>query len=136
MNRRAQIVIEFLAVMSFSLLLLISLLVIVAFYASNTNTDALQAGVDDVATSIAIEMTSARVLGEGYETFFYLPQRIQGRLYTITLQTVSNESVISVVSGSAQADRRLQACTGVFGPGSNRIRVTSGGTLCTNEALP
>lgn len=118
-------------IMGFASILLVTMLGIVSYHLTNSTSEALSAGVDDVLATVNIELTTAHVIGEGYRTTFTLPQRIQGLAYTIQLQSVANESVVNITAGSAYADRRVPPCTGTIAPGLNTITVTTSIVTCT-----
>jgi len=134
MKSRAQITIEFMVIMGFAFLTLVSLLTIVSYHLRTSVSEALATGVEDIVTTVDVELTTARIIGEGYTTTFSLPYRVQGLAYTIQLQTTANESVVNITAGSAYADKQVPPCTGSLAPGPNTIHVTGGVLTCTPGA--
>jgi hypothetical protein len=132
-TKRAQLTLEFMVVMGFAFILLVSLLGVVAYQLRTSVSDALAQGVEDIVATVEIELTTASVIGEGYETTFTLPQRVQGLAYTIVLAPDANYSVVSVSAGAAYADRRVPLCAGSIVPGRNLLRNNAGTLTCAPQ---
>lgn len=130
-SRTGQVSFEFIIVLAASVALLIVLLAVTAFQLRTATTESTLRGMDDIAQSIQLELLTAQSVGEGYTRTFMLPERIQRRAYTITLENDGVErAVITVSTAGRNLSTLAPTCTGTLAPGQNTIVTNTSGRWC------
>ena len=100
--RKGQTGYEFIALMSFLLLVFAAVLVIVTQRGTQIANDNAHAGVQEVADNLAREMRYAYIGGQGYSREFSMPPVINGFNYSITLIHAPGANATMLMLNSTQ----------------------------------
>jgi hypothetical protein len=82
----------------------------------------LQTSIEDLGTSVKNEIITASEMENGYNRKLYLPPKIEGQEYNITLNNESNKSSYLVISsGLIEIYFDVPKISGTIAPGNNII---------------
>lgn len=121
-KRKAQIAIEFLLLTSFALFFFFIILIVLSNISSDNQKHRIQTSIEDLGTSVKNEIITASEMENGYNRNLYLPSKIEGQEYNITLNNESNKSSYLIIrSGLIEQYFDIPKISGTIASGNNII---------------
>lgn len=120
---RGQVAIEFSVMIMLAFIFMITLLVIVAVYATHFQEQKQLRAMEDLADQLHQELLLAAAVEDGYERVIEIPDRLRGSPYTLS---ITNAILTLHIAGGATYAKVIPPVTGEFVIGTNRIRKANG----------
>lgn len=119
---KAQVAMEFILLMAFAALLLMSLLLILNKISSDNQSRRTQSAVEDLGISIKNELATASEMEKGYSRQIDLPKKINGKDYSMDIEEGSSgNSYLLVKLNSTEMYFSIPKTSGTIQPGMNLI---------------
>lgn len=119
---KAQIAMEFILLMAFAALLLMSILFILSKISSDNQSRRTQSSVEDLGISIKNELATASEMEKGYSRQIDLPKKINGKEYSLSVdEGSSGNSYLVIKLNSTEMYFSIPKTSGTIHPGMNLI---------------
>ena len=122
MPKKAQIVMEFFAIVAIGLIMAILFASLIGYQITGISDDNEFKAINDLGVSTKNELDSAVTVLPGYERNFTLPDDLQGIPYNIS----NIQTSLIVSTGNKELVFKIPAVTGTIKKGSNIIRNENG----------
>lgn len=120
--KKGQIAIEFLIIMGFATLILVSYLWLAGYLTSQSSQEAMRTSAQSIALDVQQHILTASSVRDGYRSSFFLPGETEQGVVVVTNGTQD----VTVVVGSQNAVVNTPDYQGFFQPGENNITKQSG----------